>query len=92
MKQISADHIKSLRRDIDIMDVIRTLEIPLQNRGRRVTFRCPACSGFHTALNPERNRAYCFKCTRSFNTIDLVMAERNCNFLEAVGLLECILT
>jgi len=91
MKQISAEQLKSLRNDVDVMEVIGMLEIPLENRGGRVTFRCPACTSFHTVLSPERNRAYCFKCTRSFNTIDLVMAERSCTFLEAVGLLEYLI-
>ena len=91
MKQISAQHLYSLRNDVDIADVIRALEIPVDRRGSRVTFRCPDCARFHTAMNPDRNLAYCFPCGRSFNTIDLAMAERGSTFLEAVELLECLL-
>jgi DNA primase len=91
MKQIPAEHLRSIRDDLDVADVIRTLEIPVGHRGRRLTFRCPDCTGFHTALNPERNLAYCFPCGRPFNTIDLVMAERDCTFLQAVAFLECLL-
>jgi DNA primase len=92
MKQITAEHLKSLRNDVDVAQVIQTLEIPLEHRGARMTFRCPDCARFHTALSPQRNRAHCFRCARSFNTIDLVMAERGCTFLEAVALLECLLS
>lgn len=92
MKQITADHLRSLRNDIDITEIIRELEIPQDRRGARVTFRCPQCQQFHTALNSLRNVAQCFRCARSFNTIDLVMVERRCSFLDAVALLECLLS
>ncbi len=91
MKQIPAEHLYSLRNDVDVTGVIRTLEIPVDRRGSRVTFRCPDCTRFHTALNADRNLAHCFPCRRSFNTIDLVMAERSCTFLQAVELLEYLL-
>lgn len=91
MKQISTEHLKQLREEVDIAEVIRTLEIPIESSGRRVSFRCPGCTQCHTALSPQRNRAYCFRCARSFNTIDLVMAEKGCTFVEAVGFLEHIL-
>ncbi len=91
MKQIPAGHLYSLRNDVDVADVIRTLEIPIDHRGSRVTFRCPDCAPFHTAISPDRNLEYCFPCGRSFNTIDLVRAQRGSTFLEAVELLECLL-
>ena len=91
MKQITPEQLKSLRNDVDVQEVIRALEIPTEHRGARVTFRCPECARFHTALSAERNRAHCFRCARSFNTIDLVMEEKGCTFLEAVALLECLL-
>ena len=91
MKQIPAEHLYSLRNDLDVADIIGTLEIPFDRHGSRVSFRCPDCARFHTAVSPDRNLAYCFPCRRSFNTIDLVMAERSCTFLEAVELLDCLL-
>ena len=89
MKQIPAEHLYSLRNHVHIIDVIQTLQIPADRRGSRVTFRCPDCARSHTAVIPEKNLAHCFPCRRSFNTIDLVMAERGCTFLQAVELLEC---
>ena len=91
MKQIPAEHLYLLRTEVDVTYVIRKLKIPVACRGNRLTFRCPDCARFHTAMNLERNLAYCFPCRRCFNTIDLVMAERSCTFLEAVELLECLL-
>ena len=91
MKQISDGHLRSMRDDVDVVDVIRTLEIPLEYRGRREVFRCPICARFQTTMNHERNLTYCFRCRRRFNTIDLVMEQRNCTFLQAVELLECLL-
>ena len=91
MKQISAEHLRSMRDDVDVADVIRMLEIPVEHRGRRVAFRCPNCTRFHTALNRDFNLTYCFRCKRCFNTIDLVMEERNYTFLQAVELLEPLL-
>ena len=91
MKQITPEHLRSLRSDVPIAEVIQRLQIPQERRGTRVTFRCPECEQFHTALSTLRNRAHCFRCARSFNTIDLVMEERGCSFLEAVALLECLL-
>ncbi len=91
MKQIPAEHLCSIRNDVDVADVIRTLEIPVDGRGSRVSFRCPDCARFHTAMSPDRNLAYCFPCRRCFNTIDLVIAERSCTFLQAVEFLDCLL-
>lgn len=92
MKQVRAEHLYSLRNDIELTDVIRTLQIPVDRRGSRVTFRCPDCARFRTAVSrDDRNLAYCFPCRRSFNSIDLVMAERCCTFLQAVEFLDCLL-
>lgn len=89
VKQIAAAQLYSLRNHVDIADLIQTLRIPADRRGSRVNFRCPDCARFHTAVRRERNLAYCFPCARSFNTIDLVMAERGRTFLHAVEFLEC---
>lgn len=91
MNQIPPDHLYSLRNDVDVADVIDTLGVPTARRGSRVTFHCPDCGDPHAAMNLNRNLAYCFRCERSFNTIDLVMAQRNCTFLEAVEFLETLL-
>lgn len=89
--RLSPEYLERLRDDVDVDDVIRSLAIPVARRGRRVTFRCPNCARFHTVVSAERNRTYCFACSQSYNTIDLVMAERDCSFLEAVEFLDRLL-
>ena len=88
MDRISEERLTAIRNDIDVRLVISNLRIPTSLRGRRVTFRCPRCGRFHTAVNPRANLARCFRCARSFNPIDLVMAERGLRFLETVRYLE----
>jgi hypothetical protein len=82
------EHLHALRNDIDIRSVITDLGIPTRNRGTRLSFRCPKCTEYHTAINPRTNLARCFRCQKNFNPIDLVMAERRSTFLEAVAYLE----
>lgn len=85
-----ADHLRSLRNDVPVRTVISELQIPTQTRGSRLTFRCPACGGFHTATDHRTNLARCFRCSRNFNPIELVMAERRLSFPEAVKFLETL--
>jgi hypothetical protein len=88
---ISADHLRALRNDVTVLAVISNLRISTKMRGKRLTFRCPECSGYHTALTPRTNLAHCFRCQRNFKPIDLLMAERGSNFLQAVNYLEGLL-
>jgi hypothetical protein len=91
MKRIHADHLRTLRNDVPVHVVLADLNIPTKNRGRRVTFRCPACGGFHAAINPQANLLRCFRCARDFNPIDLVEAACQCRFLEAVRRVESLM-
>lgn len=90
MKRISAEHLWVLRNDVPVRLVLAELRIPTKTRGRRVTFRCPACEGFHAAINPQANLVQCFRCRQHFNPIDLVVTELGCRFLDAVRLVESI--
>jgi len=90
VNRIPPEHLRALRNDLDVEDVIRALDVPIELRGRRLRFRCPACGEYHTATSRHRNLARCFTCRRSFNPIDFVMAERQCTFLEAVDYLEAL--
>jgi transposase-like protein len=83
---IPPDRLRALRNNVSVLAVIQHLGIPTKARGARPAFRCPVCGGFHTATNPLTNLARCFACQRNFNTLELVMAERACTFLEAVDL------
>lgn len=81
---IPADQLRSLRNDVPVLVAIFHLRIPTRMCRMRLTFRCPACGGFDTAVNSRANLARCFRCERNFNSIDLIMAEQNSSFLEAV--------
>lgn len=78
--------LRALRNHVPIAAVIRRLGVPTKRRGCRVAFRCPACQRFDTALSRRTNLARCFACKRSFNPIELVMAERASTFLAAADL------
>ncbi len=88
---ISANHLRALRNNVSVLAVISDLRILTKMRGKRLTFRCAECAGYHTALNPRTNLAHCFRCERNFNPVELVMAERGSRFLEAVNYLEGLL-
>jgi len=92
MERLSPEHLRALRNDVAISSVIERLGIPTYQRGRRVSFRCPRCARLHSAIYPERNLARCYPCQESFNPIDLVMAERDSTFLEAIEYLESLLS
>jgi DNA primase len=81
-------YLRTLRNDASVFALIFELRIPTRMRGSRLTFRCPQCGSFHTAVNHRTNLARCFGCKHNFNPIDLVMAERKMSFLEAVKYLE----
>lgn len=88
MSLIPAERLRALRNDVPVLAVISELGIAKKMRGQRLTFRCPECGRFHTATKPETNLARCFSCERNFNPIDLVMAEQDYSFLQAVRYLE----
>ena len=53
-------------------------------------FLCPFCTGFDTAVNLKTNLARCFRCEKNFNTIDLVMAVRQADFVHSVKFLQSV--
>ena len=77
-----------IRNLVDVALVVERLGLTATRRGRRRRFRCPLCRGCHTTLASGDNLARCFRCSKSFNPIDLVIAVRGCAFLEAVDFLE----
>ncbi len=91
MSLIPAEHLRALRNNVAIVEVISDLGIATKMRGARLTFRCPECGGFTSATNHRTNLARCFRCQRNFNPIELVMAERDWSFPEAVKYLERLL-
>jgi len=87
-QRFSSNLLRSLRNDIPINDLIRRrLDLPSKEREGLLRFLCPHCNEFHTATNPRTNLARCFRCSLSFNPIEMVMAVKDCGFVDAVKLL-----
>lgn len=92
-RRFSAATLRQLRNDIPIHRLIGdVLGIPCKVREGYFRFLCPLCSDFNTATNPKTNLARCFRCERNFNPIDIVMLDKQLNFVEAVEYLTGIVT
>lgn len=78
-------------RNLDITRIVESLGLTASPRCKRPRFLCPICRECHTTLRSRSNLARCFRCNKSFNPIDLVLAARNSSFREAVEYLESIL-
>ena len=86
--RIPAAHLRRLRNEIPIFELIQThLDLPAKLQEGYLRFLCPRCNDFHTATNPKTNLARCFRCSTNFNPIDLVMTVKKYTFLEAVAFL-----
>jgi len=69
---------------------VESLGIERRRRGKRLSPRCPECGCYASALSEAKNLARCFRCARSYNPIDLVMAVRGAGFLDAVAWLRAL--
>lgn len=88
MPRTTPRELRRLRNDVDIVDVIEDLALPVKHWEGRDHFLCPRCSEFHTATNPRTNLARCFRCELNFNPIDLVIAVERVDFIGAVQYLQ----
>ena len=85
MARYFSDHIlRRLRNEIPWKPLLTRLNWPHKNRHGQLTFLCPCCQEYHSAVNPRTNLGRCFFCRRNFNPIELVMAARECDFVSAV--------
>jgi DNA primase len=91
MPRIITDaELRQLRNEIDIAELIRQLGIPSKNHDGYFRFLCPICHEFNTATNPKTNLARCFRCSKNFNPIDLIVIVEHVSFLDAVTLLRSL--
>jgi hypothetical protein len=87
----SSSLLYALRNEISVQMLIeKTLSIPCRVTEGRFRFLCPLCSGYDTAVNPKTNLARCFRCEKNYNTIDLVMLDRQADFVQSVKFLQSI--
>ncbi len=84
-RQFTDRQLYQVRNHIPIRHVIETLlAIESETVQGVFRFRCPLCSGRHTAVKPETNLSRCFHCGRNFNAIDLCMIAKHMSFVESV--------
>ncbi len=88
---IPQEHLRRLRNEIPLHDVLEHLSIPSKHREGYLRFLCPACAEFNTAVNPRTNLGRCFRCERNFNAIELAMSAKKLCFLAAVQIIEDLL-
>ena len=87
----SSSMLYALRNEIGVQMLIeKTLHIPCRVTKGCFRFLCPLCNRFDTAVNPKTNLARCFHCEKNFNTIDLVMAVRQADFVNSVKFLQSV--
>ena len=88
-KKFSRSLLFALRNNIAVDMLIReVLNVPCKSRQERFSFLCPLCRQFNTGVNCKTNLARCFDCKKNFNTIDLVMAMRQSDFVDSVCFLK----
>ena len=80
-----------IRNEIPLAVLLPQLQWPHQIRDGRLCLLCPRCGEFVTVVNPRTNLARCFRCEVNFNSIDLTMAIKECNFVAAVRRLKPLL-
>ena len=56
-----------------------------------IALSCPRRGEFLTVVHPRTNLARCFRCEVNFNTIDLTMSIKECDFVAAVYHLQSLL-
>ena len=92
MTPITKPYLRRLRNEIDVR-LLATDVLRLEHRYSEGRFRflCPLCGEFNTAINPATNLGRCFCCQKNFNPIDLVIAVKHYDFLQAVDFLDPLL-
>jgi outer membrane murein-binding lipoprotein Lpp len=73
------------------MLINKILKLPSKISEQQLRFLCPICSQFNTATKRETNLARCFRCKRNFNTIEMVMAAKNLDFIKSAQFLQALL-
>jgi DNA primase len=87
-RQYTPQMLRTLRNDVEIDRlIVDVLDWPSKTAEGQFRFMCPVCSEFNSATNPKTNLARCFGCEKNFNPIDMVMAVRQCTFVQAVQIL-----
>ena len=89
MRKFSAEQLRILRNEIPIHILIESeLKIPCKYSEGVFRFLCPLCGEFMASVKKETNLAKCFACNQNINTIEIVMHDKKCKFVESVKYLQ----
>lgn len=80
-----------IRNEIPLATLVAELQWPHKTRDGRLCLLCPRCGELIAVVNPRTNLARCFPCEVNFNTIDLTMSIKACDFVDAVHFLQPLL-
>jgi len=80
-----------IRNEIPLASLVAELQWPHKTREGRFCLVCPRCDELIAVVNPRTNLARCFRCEVNFNTIDLTMSIKDCDFVDAVHFLQPLL-
>lgn len=89
-RRIAPDELSRLRNHLPIREVLYLLRVPWKQDNELCRFLCPICKGWHTSVHPSQNLGRCFDCSKNFNPIDLVCAQKHVAFRMAVGWLRTV--
>lgn len=88
-RHFTSEELSALRNLIPIRILIsECLGIPNKEVEGVFRFLCPQCGEFQTAVNPKTNLSRCFRCQENFNTIEIVMKDKQINFVQSVKFLK----
>ena len=88
-KRFSDKELFEVRNYIPIDILIKEkLMIPCKISEGYFRFLCPVCKEFQTATKSKTNLGRCFRCSKNYNTIDMVMASTPLDFVKSVKMLQ----
>lgn len=89
MNKLKSDYLRKIRNNIPINIVIADfLKLEWKSTKSYFKFICPLCKSYNTTVYCKTNLARCFECNKNYNTIDITMIVKRCNFLDAVHFLD----
>ena len=89
MARIPQDQLDRLKREIDLVELVRSYGVELAERGKDLVGLCP----FHEEsepsfrVSPSKNLFHCFGCDAKGSVIDFVMRSEGVTFRHAVEIL-----
>lgn len=88
LKNMLKNSERKMKQDITSEDILRAKSVPIEsvidfNKGKAVAF-CHPDKNPSLSWDKKNNRAYCFPCSKSFDTIDVLVERDGMSFIEAV--------